>query len=70
MEKKSEVLHALRIRKIINDTIHNFYKPPKKYVRGDPNDEYGEEAPGASFAEKAKSTMMSGNKTGGGQNQS
>lgn len=33
MEKKATVLHALRIRKIINEVIHNFYKPPKKYDR-------------------------------------
>lgn len=42
MTKKATVLHALRIRKIIADAIHNFYKTPKKFNRGDADD-YGDD---------------------------
>lgn len=67
MEKKSTVLHAVRIRKIISETIHNFYKPPKKYSRGDPADEYGEEtAP----VNKSTTIVSAGTKNGGKINQS
>ena len=50
---------------MIADAIHNFYKPPKKYNRGDAGaEEYGEEAP-VSFDKGARSvaastTMFSG----------
>ena len=58
----------MEIRKIINDAIYNFYKPPKTYNRAGVNDDYGDEVPAApSFAKK--STMFSGG-TKGHANQS
>lgn len=57
----------MEIRKIINDAIFNFYKPPKKYNRMGANDEYGDEVPSASFAKK--STMFSGGTKGANQSQ-
>ena len=63
----------MRIKKIINDTIYNFYKPVKRYYNDNPGDEYGEEAPrGGSFLERMSKSMtaQSANKTGAGANQS
>ena len=66
MEKKSTALHQARIRKIISDTIQNFYKQPKKYNRGDNATEYGDDPPATSFAERTNKslTIQSGKKMG------
>ena len=55
---------------MIADAVHNFYKPPKKYNRGDAGaEEYGEEAP-VSFDKGGRSVAASAMFSGKAQSQS